>query len=61
MHKVFSPDDLNDTIMCPKCSWKGKGTDIKKEELLLTDALELFCPECATYLGMMDREDERGG
>ena len=57
MHKVFTHDDLNDPINCPQCSWKGKGADTKKEDLFLTDAIELYCPDCETYLGLLNNEE----
>ncbi|MGN6164960.1 MAG: hypothetical protein ACTHOF_10510 [Flavisolibacter sp.] len=54
MHHIFSPAILaSNDISCSKCDWQGKGKDIKLEELLLTDAVELYCPSCNGYLGFI--------
>jgi DnaJ-class molecular chaperone len=59
MHKVYSPSVLlSPNITCPKCNWQGKGTDIKQEELILTDAIELYCPTCNGYMGFVSNSDE---
>lgn len=52
---VFTKDDLH----CPKCTWKGKGCDVQQERLLLTDAIELYCPTCAGYIGFVSLPDEQ--
>jgi len=59
MHKVYSPSVLlSPDITCPKCNWQGKGTDVKQEELILTDAIELYCPTCHGYMGFVSNSDE---
>ena len=58
MHQVFTPDILlRDEVSCPHCSWKGKGSEIEQEHLFLTDAIELFCPQCKSYMGFINQEE----
>jgi hypothetical protein len=55
MHNVYAPSILlSPQISCPKCQWQGKGTEIQKLELTLTQAIELFCPTCHGYLGFIN-------
>jgi hypothetical protein len=59
MHKVYPPSVLlSQEICCPKCKWEGKGTEIKQEELILTHAIELYCPCCNGYLGFISQPEE---
>jgi DnaJ-class molecular chaperone len=59
MHKVYSPSVLlSPKITCPKCNWQGKGTDVKQEELILTDAIELYCPTCNGYMGFISNSED---
>jgi DnaJ-class molecular chaperone len=59
MHHIFSPAILTaNNVCCPKCKWKGTGTDIKQEELFLTDAIELYCPSCNGYLGFVSEPEQ---
>jgi DnaJ-class molecular chaperone len=59
MHKVYSPSVLlSQEITCPKCNWQGKGTEIKQEELILTHAIELYCPSCNGYMGFISQNEE---
>jgi hypothetical protein len=59
MHKVYSPAVLNgEEISCKHCSWKGQARETQKEHLFLTDAIELYCPECTSYLGFVNEEEE---
>lgn len=60
MHKIYSADLLASShISCPKCEWTGKGSDVKMEELFLTNATELFCPLCEGYLGFLSEPEEQ--
>ena len=45
-----------EAICCPNCSWSGSGQEAEQELLLLSDAVELFCPECEQYLGFVSLE-----
>jgi hypothetical protein len=60
MHQIFPPAILTtQEIHCLKCGWEGKGSDMKQEDLFLTNAIELFCPSCNGYFGFInDSEDE---
>ena len=59
MHQIYPPAILTtEEVFCSKCDWKGKGSDIKQEDLFLTDAIELFCPSCNGYLGFINQSDE---
>ena len=59
MHTVFTPEILKcSEVKCNHCTWKGKGSEIEQEYLFLTDAIELYCPECKTYLGFINQEDK---
>lgn len=59
MHKIYSPAILAaNHVSCPKCQWKGLGTDVKQEELFLTDAIELYCPTCEGYLGFISEPEQ---
>lgn len=58
MHQIFPPAILTATnISCPKCGWQGKGAEVKQEELILTDAIELYCPSCNGYLGFVSEPE----
>ena len=48
----FSYEDIH----CPTCEWEGRGQEADQELLLLSDAVELFCPKCAQYLGFVSLE-----
>ncbi|HJW18902.1 MAG TPA: hypothetical protein VJ499_17350 [Flavisolibacter sp.] len=59
MHKLYPPTVLlSHEVICPKCKWQGKGTEIKQEELILTHAIELYCPSCNGYMGFISQHDE---
>lgn len=59
MHPVFSTTIFTkDDVACPKCSWRGRGSDIQREELFLTDAIELYCPTCDGYMGFVSSSDD---
>ena len=58
MHSIYSPAHFSThSIECNKCSWTGHGNDTEQEVLLLTDAIEIYCPECEAYLGFVNGED----
>ncbi len=59
MHQIFPPTVFAKQEMhCLKCNWKGKGSEIKQEDLFLTDAIELFCPSCNGYFGFVSNSEE---
>jgi hypothetical protein len=59
MHRIFSPADLTEgAIQCSKCNWKGSGEEAEQEFLFLTDALELYCPDCDNYFGFINQDEE---
>lgn len=59
MHPVYSPAIFSkDNVSCPKCRWQGHGSRIHQEELFLTDAIELYCPQCDGYLGFVSSGDD---
>lgn len=59
MQQIFSPAIFsNPEVHCSKCNWKGKGSEIKQEDLFLTEAIELFCPLCNGYFGFVNSEEE---
>jgi Zn finger protein HypA/HybF involved in hydrogenase expression len=59
MHTVFSPAIFHkDNVSCTKCHWTGHGSHIQQEELLLTDAIELYCPTCDGYMGFVSPGDD---
>lgn len=40
------------SLECPKCNWKGKGSDANVIDLYgVAEVKEIHCPECDTYLG----------
>src|SRR5215203_762220 len=54
MHQIFALHVFTkEELHCPKCSWQGRGSDTHQEELFLTDAIELYCPTCAGYIGFV--------
>ncbi|HEX6334837.1 MAG TPA: hypothetical protein VFZ78_11465 [Flavisolibacter sp.] len=57
MHPIFT-HDLSDHEFTCACGWHGKGPDTAQEYLLLTDATELFCPQCHKYFGMAACQEE---
>jgi DnaJ-class molecular chaperone len=58
MHHVYSPTVLLSlNVNCSKCDWQGKGTDVNQEELILTHAIELYCPACNGYMGFISETD----
>ncbi|HEX2533856.1 MAG TPA: hypothetical protein VHK69_08980 [Chitinophagaceae bacterium] len=58
MHAEFSLSDFHDQpLHCTKCGWTGKGADTAQEYLMLTDAVEVYCPECSGYFGFMSIPD----
>ena len=57
MLKLFSTGDLDGPVHCSQCSWEGNGRETKKEDLFLTDAVELYCPQCDTYLGLLNKDE----
>lgn len=60
MHQIFSTTVFSkDDVPCPKCTWKGKGSEVKQEQLLLTDAIELYCPTCDGYIGFVSLPDQQ--
>ena len=59
-HQIFTPAILKQPDMhCEKCNWKGFGKDSIQEYLFLTDATELYCPECSGYLGFINEGEEK--
>ena len=59
MHQVFTPAMLDSIIIdCSACSWKGKAEQTIQEHLFLTDATELYCPQCNNYLGFVNEAEE---
>jgi Zn finger protein HypA/HybF involved in hydrogenase expression len=54
MQYLFSSSVLPEIeLSCPKCEWSGDGDTASKEDLFLTDALELYCPQCNHYFGFV--------
>lgn len=59
MHPIYSPAIFSKAdVSCPKCHWKGPGSAIQQEVLILTDAIELYCPTCDGYLGFVSSGDD---
>jgi hypothetical protein len=59
MQYQFSSSKLAEIeLSCPKCNWQGKGEKAVKEELFLTEAIELYCPECHHYFGFISTSEE---
>ncbi|HEU0112185.1 MAG TPA: hypothetical protein VFQ73_15025 [Flavisolibacter sp.] len=54
MQQIF-PSTILETnlVSCTRCDWQGKGSEYKTEELILTDAIELYCPACNGYQGFV--------
>ncbi len=66
MHRIFEPAHFSrELVSCSKCGWRGRGSDLVTGEFLfMTDATELFCPDCNAYLGFLNgtaEEDEEEG
>lgn len=59
MHPIYSAAIFSkDDVSCPKCHWRGHGSHVHQEELILTDAIELYCPTCDGYLGFVNSADD---
>ena len=59
MHKMYNERTFTDeALICKRCGWKGKGKATMQEHLFLTDATEIFCPECNHYIGFISHDDE---
>lgn len=59
MHPIYSTAIFSkDDVSCPKCHWRGHGSHVQQEELILTDAIELYCPTCDGYLGFVNSSDD---
>ena len=59
MHKVYDEKKfIDELIICDQCGWKGKGERTGQEHLFLTDATEVFCPNCNHYLGFISHEPD---
>lgn len=57
MHTVYNENTFTDeVIVCECCGWNGKGESTTQEYLFLTDATEIFCPNCSHYLGFISHE-----
>lgn len=60
MHQIFSDAIFSAAdVTCSKCHWNGSGSDIQREDLFLTDAIELYCPRCDGYMGFVSSQDEQ--
>jgi hypothetical protein len=58
MHNIYSPTAFNSKeFECTDCNWKGEGRSTEQEHLILTDAIELYCPSCQNYLGFVSQND----
>ncbi|MER3465151.1 MAG: hypothetical protein C4329_12815 [Chitinophagaceae bacterium] len=44
-------------ITCEKCAWSCKGKNAELEPQLLTDEIEIYCPDCGKYLGIASNLD----
>jgi hypothetical protein len=59
MHYEFTSKVLTEIeLTCPKCAWQGNGKKAAKEELFLTDAVEIYCPQCHHYFGFISTTEE---
>lgn len=59
MHQIFtSRETISEIISCPRCQWSGKADETEQEHLFLTDAIELYCPECEGYIGFISPDEE---
>ena len=60
MQHQFSSNILTELeLTCPKCDWQGKGNETIKEELFLTEAIELYCPKCNHYFGFVSTSEDQ--
>jgi hypothetical protein len=58
MHTIFSLTAFtNHHLTCPACTWQGNGKDSHQEHLLLTQAIELYCPDCEHYFGFVNKDE----
>jgi len=48
-------------VECEECGWSGIGYETEKGYASLPDAIEIFCPVCANYLGQVRRGMGRSG
>jgi hypothetical protein len=58
MQNVYYANNFrNENVECKKCGWVGKGSETKfGEYLFLTEATEVHCPDCKSYLGIITHE-----
>lgn len=54
MQPVFTPDILETTLLCPACNWQGKGNETSQEKFQFEDSIELYCPTCNHYFGLVN-------
>ena len=58
---VFDFETLNETeLECEECGWTGKGYETDKEYTALPAAIELYCPVCKNYFGVVCTQREGG-
>jgi len=59
MHEIFHPSIFkNASMKCTKCSWRGSVAEMDTEHMFLTDAVELYCPDCKNYMGFVNEGAE---
>jgi hypothetical protein len=59
MHQIFSgKNESTEEITCARCHWEGKLDKAVQEHLFLTDAIEIYCPQCEGYIGFISQEEE---
>ena len=54
MQPVFTPSILESNLTCPECNWKGKGSETSQENFRFEDSIELYCPSCNHYFGLVN-------
>ncbi|HEY9364221.1 MAG TPA: hypothetical protein VIQ00_13225 [Chitinophagaceae bacterium] len=58
MHTIFSLAAFSaKQLICPACTWQGNCKDSHQEHLLLTRAIELYCPDCQHYFGFVNKDE----
>ena len=57
MDKIFNFETLEQTeIECEECGWVGKGYETQKIYIGLPADIELYCPVCGNYLGLVVKQ-----
>lgn len=61
MDEIFNSEGFDEQVLtCPKCGWKGKGSEAIIIDLYgLSKVQEVHCPNCDHYLGGLNVEDRK--